>query len=93
MNFYSMRDLRTDPKKMWDDLQDGKEVVLTNISKPSVLIINIPEGMLDETVRAVRQAKAMIAFDSMRSQASKSGFLSDEEIERIISQVRDEHNS
>ena len=74
MNFYSMRDLRTCPKKMWDDLQDGKEVVLTNNGKPSALIINIPEGMFDETVRAVRQAKAMIAFNSMRSQASKSGF-------------------
>ena len=93
MNFYSMRDLRTCPKKMWDDLQDGKEVVLTNNGKPSALIINIPEGMFDETVRAVRQAKAMIAFNSMRSQASKSGFLSDEEIERIISEVRDKHNS
>ena len=93
MNFYSMRDLRTCPKKMWDDLQDGKEVVLTNNGKPSALIINIPEGMFDETVRAVRQAKAMIAFNSMRSQASKSGFLSDEEIERIIFEVRDEHNS
>ena len=93
MNFYSMRDLRTCPKKMWDDLQDGKEVVLTNNGKPSALIINIPEGMFDETVRAVRQAKAMIAFNSMRSQASKSGFLSDEEIERIISEARNEHNS
>lgn len=93
MNFYSIRDLRTDSKKMWGDLQDGKEVVLTNSGKPSALIINIPEGMFDETVRAVRQAKATIAFNYMRSQASKSGFLSDEEIEKIISEVRDEHST
>ena len=74
MNFYSMRDLRTDSKKMWSDLQDGKEVVLTNNGKPSALIINTPEGMFDETVRAVRRAKVMIAYNHMRSQASKSGF-------------------
>ena len=88
MNFYSMRDLRTDSKKMWDDLQDGKEVVLTNNGKPSALIINIPEGMFDETVRAVRQAKAMIALNSMRRRAAREGFMTDEDIESLINEAR-----
>ena len=30
MNFYSMRDLRTESKTMWADLDRGDEVVLTN---------------------------------------------------------------
>ena len=93
MAFYSVRDLRTESKNMWNDLSNGKEVVLTNNGKPSALVIDIPEGYFDETVRAVRQAKAMIAFNYMRSQAAKKGFLSDDEIENIISEVRDEYSS
>lgn len=40
MNFYSVRDLRTDSKSMWADLNSGDEVVLTNNGKPSALIID-----------------------------------------------------
>ena len=36
---------------------------------------DIPEGAFDEVVQAVRQAKAMIAFNSMRRKAAKAGFL------------------
>ena len=88
MNFYSVRDLRTDSKSMWNDLSSGDEVVLTNNGKPSALIIDIPEGSFDETVQAVRQAKAMIALNSMRRKAEKAGFRTDEEIESIIDEAR-----
>ena len=39
MNFYSVRDLRTDSKSMWADLKRGDEVVLTNNGRPSALMI------------------------------------------------------
>lgn len=88
MNFYSVRDLRTDSKSMWADLTSGDEVVLTNNGKPSALIIDIPEGSFDEIVQAVRQAKAMIALNSMRRKASREGYMSDIEIESIIAEAR-----
>lgn len=88
MNFYSIRDLRTDSKNMWKNLSTGDEVVITNNGKPSALMIDIPEGDFDEVVQAVRQAKAMIAFNKMRRTAAKAGFLSDEEIEAAIADVR-----
>ena len=88
MNFYSVRDLRTDSKSMWQDLTRGDEVVLTNNGKPSALIIDIPEGSFDEIVHAVRQAKAMIALNSMRRKAAKTGFMSDNEIESLIDEAR-----
>lgn len=88
MNFYSVRDLRTDSKKMWADLSGGDEVVITNNGKPSALMIDIPEGGFDEIVQAVRQAKAMIALNNMRRRAAKAGFLSDDEIESIINEAR-----
>ena len=42
MNFYSIRDLRTDTKKMWSDLQKGDEVIITNNGRPSAIMIEIP---------------------------------------------------
>lgn len=88
MNFYSVRDLRTDSKSMWENLSAGDEVVITNNGKPSALMIDIPEGGFDEIVQAVRQAKAMIAFNSMRRKAARAGFMSDEEIEAAIADAR-----
>ncbi|MCR5294595.1 MAG: type II toxin-antitoxin system Phd/YefM family antitoxin [Lachnospiraceae bacterium] len=89
MNFYSVRDLRTDSKSMWADLNRGDEVVLTNNGRPSALMIDIPEGNFDEIVQAVRQAKAMIALNSMRRRAAREGFMSDEDIEALIDEARD----
>ncbi len=88
MNFYSIRDLRTDSKSMWQDLSSGDEVVLTNNGKPSALIIDIPEGSFDEVVQAVRQAKAMIALNNMRRRAAMAGFRTEEEIEALIDEAR-----
>jgi len=88
MNFYSVRDLRTDSKRMWTDLTSGDEVVLTNNGKPSALVIDIPEGSFDEIVQAVRQAKAMIALNSIRKKAARTGFMSDEDIESVIAEAR-----
>ena len=88
MNFYSVRDLRTDTKNMWETLSSGDEIVITNNGKPSALMISIPDDNFDETVQAVRQAKAMIALNSMRRKAAKAGFLTDEEIESVIADAR-----
>ncbi len=90
MNFYSMRDLRTESKNMWTDLNNGDEVVLTNNGKPSALIIDIPEGGFDEVVQAVRQAKAMMALNSMRGRASRENYMSDEDIDKFIDEARKE---
>lgn len=88
MNFYSVRELRTNSKRMWADLSSGDEVVITNNGKPSALVINIPEGSFDETVQAVRQAKAMIALNSARMRAAKAGFMAEEEIEAVIADAK-----
>ena len=89
MNFYSMRDLRTESKSMWQDLSKGDEVILTNNGKPSAIVIDIPEGGFDEAIQAIRQAKAMIALNSMRQKAAKEGFKTDEEIEALINEARE----
>lgn len=88
MNFYSVRDLRTESKSVWENLASGGEVVITNNGKPSALMIDIPEGSFDDIVQAVRQARAMIAFNKMRRRAAARGFMSENEIEAEIAAAR-----
>ena len=90
MYFYSVRDLRTTPKSMWDNLAADGEVVITNNGKPTAVLFDIADGSLEETIKAVRQAKAVIAFNSMRAKAAAQGFMTDEEIEAEIAAARKE---
>lgn len=88
MNFYTVRDLRTTPKSIWDNLSSDGEVVITNNGKPTAIMIDIADGCFEETIKAIRQAKAILAFNSMRQKASKNGYMTDEEIEAEISAAR-----
>ena len=88
MEFYSARELRTNTKSIWEDLAKDNDVVITNNGKPYALMVGIPEGRFDETIRALRQAKAIAAMDRMRSKVGKNGFMSDEEIDEVIREAR-----
>lgn len=88
MNFYTARDLRTRPKCIWENLSADGEIVITNNGRPTALLLDIADGDLEETVRAVRQAKAVGALSSMRAKAAAAGFMSDEDIEAEIAAVR-----
>ena len=52
--------------------------------------LNVRYYQLDDTLRAVRQTKAMRSFNLMREEAEERGFLSDEEIENEIRFYREE---
>ncbi len=93
MNFYSARDLRTMPKSIWNALNADGEVVITNNGKPTALMLNISEDSFEVLLKAVRQARAAIAFNSMRDRAESHGFLSDEDIEAEILAARRENNA
>ena len=88
MDFYTVRDMRTTPKSLWDRLTADGEVVITNNGKPTTLMLDISDGSLEETLKAVRQAKAMIAFNTMRERAAVNGFMTDDEIEAEIAAAR-----
>lgn len=90
MNFYSIRDLRSETKNICEKVRQSGEVVITNNGKPSVLMLDISENNFDEVVRAIRQAKAMIAFNSMKAVAAANGYLTDSEIEEEIKAARSE---
>ena len=88
MEFYSARELRTNTKSIWKELSEDNDVVITNNGKPCALMVGIPEGRFEETIRALRQAKAIAAMDRMRRKAEKDGFMSDKEIDEAVREAR-----
>jgi PHD/YefM family antitoxin component YafN of YafNO toxin-antitoxin module len=88
MNFYTVRDLRSIPKTIWTNLAKEGKLVITNNGKPAALMLDISEGNFEETIKAVQQAKAMLAFNSMRTKAARRGFMSDKEINAEIEAFR-----
>ena len=90
MNFYSIRDLRSETKSICENIRRSGEAVITNNGKPTLLMLDISEENFEEILRAVRQAKAMIAFNSMRAVAAANGYMSESEIEEEIQATRAE---
>ena len=84
MEFFSTRELRTNTKSIWENLSKDNDIVITNNGKPWVLMVRIPEGRFDETVRVLKQVKAIVAMNRMRNKAEQNGFMSDEEINEAI---------
>jgi len=90
MNFFTVRDLRTSPKNVWDTLAREKEVIITNNGKPSALMIPISGEDFDDVLATVRQVNAMRIVNRMRKRAAESGFMSDAEINAEIKAAREE---
>ena len=90
MDFLSVREFRASSRDIWRKLsQDGK-MVITNNGKPTALLLDISNEDLEETLLALRQVKAMRLFNSMRADAQRRGFLSEQEIEAEIQAAREE---
>jgi antitoxin (DNA-binding transcriptional repressor) of toxin-antitoxin stability system len=72
MKFLSTRELRNRPGFV-RELAQKEDLVLTVNGKPIAMLLGVEEGELEETVRAVRQARAQRALSRMRREAAKRG--------------------
>ena len=93
MDFYSIRELRSATKEICDNLKTNGEAIVTNNGKPAVLMLDISGDNYDIVIRAVRQARAMIAFNEMRTVAGRHGYMTDDEIEAEIAAARSERRA
>ena len=90
MDFLSVREFRASSRDIWRKLsQDGK-MVITNNGKPTALLLDISNQDIEELLLALRQVRAMRLFNSMRADAQRRGFLSEQEIEAEIRAAREE---
>ena len=57
MQFVSMRDFRTQTTRVWSQLKNGEEIVITNNGRPRAFLVNIPDGLFDKMLDSIRQAQ------------------------------------
>src|SRR6266545_8364505 len=89
MKYVSIRELRNWPGRVWSVLSKD-DVVLTSNGKPMGVLVGVDETRLDDTVEAIRRAKAILAVSRMRRKAEETGLnrLSIADINREIREVR-----
>jgi PHD/YefM family antitoxin component YafN of YafNO toxin-antitoxin module len=94
MKFLSTRELRNRPGYV-RDLAKKDDLVLTANGKPVAILLGIKEDELEETARAIRQAKAQLALSRLRKQAARRGAdrMTASNIDREIRAIRSKRKS
>lgn len=82
----SSRALREQLGDVWRILESAGEVVVTSNGKPIALITPTSESSLEDDLRAVRRARAVVALELLQMASAKSGAdqLTDEDIDEEI---------
>ena len=90
MRFITVRDIRTSPAQIWKQLPEEQELVITNNGKPIALLTPISDDTLEQTLAAVRRARAANALRRMQQASRDRGLdrLTDDEIETEIRNAR-----
>ncbi len=90
MKFISVRDLRGKSAEVWKNLPTEREVVVTSNGRPIAVLSAVNESNLEESLSAIRQARAAEAVMSLQRRSVKQGTdgIAMEEIDREIRMVR-----
>lgn len=90
MKFITVRDLRTIPAQIWKQLPAEQEMVVTSNGRPIALLTPMDEGNLEDSLTAIRRARAVIAINRMQQKSLNTGGkqLSQDDIELEIQEVR-----
>jgi len=90
MKFISVRDLRGKSAEVWKDLPAEREVVVTSNGRPIAILSAVNESNLEESLSAIRQARAAEAVMSLQRRSIDRGTdtITMEEIDAEIKAVR-----
>ena len=73
MRFVSVRELRGQSAVVWKTLADEKVLVITSNGKPIALLSATSEERLEESLQAVRQARAQAAVAAIQHASLQTG--------------------
>jgi antitoxin (DNA-binding transcriptional repressor) of toxin-antitoxin stability system len=90
MKFISVRDLRGKSAEVWKELPAQREVVVTSNGRPIAILSAVSESNLEESLSAIRQARAAQAVMSLQRRSVEEGTdsIAMEEIDAEIKAVR-----
>ncbi len=73
MKFITVRDLRGRSGQVWKELAREREIVLTSNGKPVAILSAVSEGTLEESLAAMRRARAVSAVEKIQSRSVTTG--------------------
>jgi antitoxin (DNA-binding transcriptional repressor) of toxin-antitoxin stability system len=73
MKFVTVRDFRTSSANIWKTLSQEQEMIITNNGKPIALLTPLSDRNLEETLSAIRRAKAINAVKLIQQESIKNG--------------------
>ena len=90
MKFITIRDFRSKSAKIQKDLPEQKEMILTSNGKPIAIVTAVSENNLEESLNAIRRAKALYAITQIQSKSLSAGKdkVTLDEINKEIESVR-----
>lgn len=90
MKFVTIRDLRSKSRQIQDELPKCMEMVLTSNGKPIAIMTAISEESLEDSLAAIRRARAISAVTALQLQGVKSGkfMMKGREIDLEVKAVR-----
>jgi antitoxin (DNA-binding transcriptional repressor) of toxin-antitoxin stability system len=90
MKFVTIRDLRSKSRQIQGDLPKYREMVLTSNGKPIAIMTAISEESLEDSLAAIRRARAVAAVTALQLRSARSGKYTTalREINEEIRQVR-----
>ena len=89
MKLLSVRDLRSKPA-VWKSLAAAREMVVTSNGRPIAVLSAVTEETLEETLAAIRRARAVAAVSEIQRRSAERGAdgMSLDEINAEIAAVR-----
>jgi len=90
MRFISVRDLRGRSAEIWRNRLEERDMVVTSRGRPIALLTAISEDNFEESLAAVRSARAVAAVHAMQVRSEKLGLdrMTLDEINAIIEDTR-----
>ncbi len=73
MKFISVRNLRGKSAEVWKGLPQDREVVVTSNGRPIAILSAVNESNLEESLSAIRQARAVEAVMSLQRRSVERG--------------------
>jgi len=73
MEFLSIREFTSSPRKTRQTLKRSGKIVLTNNGKPSMLVFDITDQDFEKLIDTLNRAEAMRLFEEIQMQAVRGG--------------------
>ncbi len=73
MQFVTVRELRSQSADLWKRLTAESDLVITSNGKPVAILSAVPPDGLEESLAALRRARAVAAVDAMQRQSAEAG--------------------